>query len=45
MNYTNGNQTTFSNEIFSLEIIPYLILNSISVLIGFFGKIYYIAKN
>ena len=38
MNSTNTNQTFSSESLYSFELMPYLILNGIGVLVGFFGK-------
>ena len=39
MNSTKNNQTSSGNSIYSFELIPYLILNTIGIIVGAFGKI------
>jgi len=39
MNSTTNNQTLTGVSIFSIELIPYLILNAIGIVVGGFGKI------
>ena len=38
MNSTIHNQSYFGELIFSMETMPYLVLNAVGILIGFFGK-------
>ena len=39
MNSTKNNQTFISDSIYSLEFMPYLILNAIEIPVGFFGNL------
>ena len=38
MNSTKNQTNLSSDSIYSFELMPYLILNGIGVLVGFFGK-------